>query len=107
MPPVRIAQPHPMASAATIAGIAGQPFVADSTPITAAAKADSGPAERSTSPSSSTITEPKAMVAMPAICRIRLLIFRGVRNASLFNAKKVPMSSRPTTTGQHPEVTVA
>ena len=51
---------------------------------------------------SRTNTTPMAMVAMPAICRSRLVKFRGEMNTSSARPKMVTMRKRPTMIGSEP-----
>ena len=51
---------------------------------------------------SSTNTTPMAIVAMPAICRSRLVKFRGEMNTSSAKPKTITMRTRPTMIGSEP-----
>jgi hypothetical protein len=62
------------------------------------------PADRSISPSSSTITMPRAMVPVAAICSARLVRFSADRNRSFSELKIAPISTNPTATGTAPRL---
>ena len=91
-----IATPTP--SPAKIASTGDQPCWTLSTAITPAARPLTAPTERSISPSSRTSTTPIEIVAIAAICSVRLERLTALRKRSLAIWKIVQMTAIPSST---------
>jgi hypothetical protein len=96
--PISAATPSPASTAST----GGQCCLTYSSVMTTAQSPLTEPADRSISPSSSTMMMPSAMVPVAAICRARLVRFSADRNRSFSPLKITAMITSPTATGAAP-----
>ena len=98
MKPLNAPIATPTASPAPIPRTGAQPCWTLSTAITPAARPLTAPTERSISPSSRTSTTPIEIVAVAAICRVRLERLTADRNRSLAIWKIVQITAIPSNT---------
>ena len=92
----------PTSRPSTIANAGSTPSFTDSTAITAAARPETAPTDRSISPSSSTRTTPIEIVATAAICSVRLVRLIAERKRSFAIWKIVQMTAMPKMTRSEP-----
>lgn len=90
------------ASATTIAASGFQPWLTDRIVMITAARPLTEPADRSISPSSTTMMMPSEIVPVAAICRARLVRFSADRNRSFSEPNTIAIKTKPRTTGQDP-----
>ena len=102
MKPLKSPIAVPTSRPRTIANAGSTPSLTESTAITAAARPETAPTDRSISPSSSTRTTPIEIVATAAIWRVRFVRLTALRNRSFATWKIVQMIAMPSRTRTEP-----